>query len=55
MARFASPSITIPQLVFKDLINIWDNASRLYLDMCEIYIKTPPPYDWDGISTMNSK
>jgi len=24
----------------------------MYLDMCEIYIKTPPADDWDGVATM---
>jgi len=40
---------------FKSLILLWDNASLLYLDMCEIYIKTPPWNDWDGVSEMKSK
>ena len=41
--------------IFERLIDKWDNAWNMYLDMCNIYIKTPPSNDWDGISTMTSK
>ena len=41
--------------IFEKLIKEWDNAWRMYLDMCDIYIKTPPKDDWDWISTMDSK
>jgi adenylate cyclase len=41
--------------IFIKLIKEGDNAGRIYLDMCEIYIKTPPSKDWDGVSTMTSK
>ncbi len=41
--------------IFSNLINIWDNAWKMYLDMCEIYIKSPPWDDWDGVATMTWK
>ncbi len=41
--------------IFQNLLSNWDNAPRLYLDMCEIYLKTPPPADWDWVSEMLSK
>ena len=41
--------------IFEELINSWDNAWRMYFDMCEIYIKTPPANDWDWISVMTDK
>ena len=41
--------------IFQKLIKLNDDASKIYLDMCEIYIKTPPPLDWDSVSTMTSK
>lgn len=40
---------------FEKLILLWDAPPKLYLDMCEIYIKTPPSSDWEGISIMESK
>lgn len=40
---------------FTELIEMWDNASKLYLDMCELYIKSPPSSTWDWVSTMTSK
>lgn len=41
--------------IFLDLIEKWDNASKLYLDMCELYIKNPPSDTWEGVSDMKSK
>ncbi len=41
--------------VFTEVIKLWDNASKTYLDMCEIYLLNPPWEDWDGVSTMKSK
>lgn len=41
--------------IFEKLILLWDNAPKMYLDMCEIYIKNPPNSDWEGISVMESK
>ncbi|MDP1536314.1 MAG: GAF domain-containing protein [Burkholderiales bacterium] len=29
-----------------------DRPSRLYLERCEIYRKSPPPADWDGVWTL---
>lgn len=41
--------------IFEKLIKQWDNAPQIYLDMCEIYMKTPPSDDWDWVSTMSWK
>jgi len=41
--------------IFNDLISRWDKAWKMYLDMCEIYIKNPPSDDWDGVATMTWK
>ena len=41
--------------IFTKLIKNWDNAWKMYLDMCDIYIKTPPADDWNGIATMTWK
>jgi len=41
--------------IFKKLIWMWDNAWKMYLDMCEIYIKNPPWDDWNGVATMTWK
>ncbi|MDD3145197.1 MAG: adenylate/guanylate cyclase domain-containing protein [Candidatus Gracilibacteria bacterium] len=41
--------------IFEKLIKQGDNAPQIYLDMCEIYMKTPPSDDWDGVSTMSGK
>jgi hypothetical protein len=32
-----------------------DGPSKVYLDRCELYIKDPPPDDWDGVSVMKTK
>ena len=32
-----------------------DRPSSLYLQRCEIYRKTPPPEDWDGVWTLQSE
>lgn len=32
-----------------------DGPSRIYLDRCRIYARTPPPADWDGVSTMKEQ
>jgi adenylate cyclase len=41
--------------IFRKLIKMWDNAWKMYLDMCEIYIKNPPWDDWNGVATMTWK
>ena len=32
-----------------------DKTSRLYIERCEHYQQTPPPEDWDGVTTFTSK
>ncbi len=32
-----------------------DSPSRLYIQRCQMFLATPPPPDWDGISTMQTK
>ncbi len=40
---------------FLDLIKLWDNPSKFYLEMSEFYIKNPPLAEWDGVSEMKGK
>jgi adenylate cyclase len=42
--------------LFGDILkaNPADRPSRLYLERCEIYRKTPPPADWDGVWSLKS-
>ena len=35
--------------------NPGDALSRLYLDRCRHYQQAPPPPDWDGVWTMQTK
>jgi len=35
--------------------NPGDGPSRIYLERCAMYRRTPPPADWDGVSTMQGK
>lgn len=32
-----------------------DGPAKVYLERCEIYIKNPPPEDWDGVFVMKTK
>ena len=32
-----------------------DGPSILYKERCELYIKEPPPADWDGVFVMTTK
>lgn len=32
-----------------------DGPSRVFLQRCEAYIKTPPPKDWDGVFSLDEK
>ncbi len=32
-----------------------DGPSSVYLERCEMYIKNPPPPDWDGVFVMKTK
>ena len=32
-----------------------DGPSKLYIERCEVFMKNPPPKDWDGVFTMTSK
>lgn len=32
-----------------------DGPSKLYIERCETYIKTPPGDDWDGVFVMKTK
>jgi len=41
--------------IFEELMKQWDNAPKIYIDMCDLYIKTPPPDYWDWVSTMSWK
>lgn len=41
--------------IFLELIKLWDNPSKFYLEMSEFYIKNPPSAQWDGVSEMKGK
>lgn len=43
------------KIIFTKLVDLGDNPSQTYLDMCEIYLLNPPWEGWDWVSTMNSK
>ena len=30
-------------------------ASKVYYARCKLYIENPPPEDWDGVTTLESK
>ena len=32
-----------------------DGPSKLYIGRCEVFIKEPPPADWDGVFVMQTK
>lgn len=32
-----------------------DGPSQIYIERCEVFIKTPPPPDWDGVFVMTNK
>ena len=32
-----------------------DGPSKLYYERCVAYLKNPPPDDWDGVTTMDTK
>ena len=32
-----------------------DGPCKLYVDRCKMFIKEPPPADWDGVFTMTTK
>ncbi len=32
-----------------------DGPSKIYIERCEIFIKNPPPPDWDGVFVMTTK
>jgi adenylate cyclase len=42
--------------LFKEVIraNPADRPSSLYLERCEIYRKTPPPANWDGVWSLKT-
>lgn len=42
---------------FRQALTIWpgDRPSSLFLSRCELYLKTPPGDDWDGVWTMTAK
>ena len=41
--------------VFYDVAEVEDDASKLLLDRCMLYLKNPPPEDWDGAEVMKTK
>ena len=40
--------------LFKKIIST-DVPSKAFLERCELYLKTPPPTDWDGVFAMQTK
>ena len=42
---------------FKQAIKVLpdDGPSRIYVEKCEEYMKTPPPRGWDGVFVLKSK
>lgn len=32
-----------------------DGVSRTYMDRCDLYVKNPPPADWDGVFNLTEK
>ncbi len=43
--------------LFKKCLEILpgDGPSRIYVERCDAFIKTPPPPDWDGVFVMTTK
>jgi len=42
---------------FKKCLEIYpdDGPSKIYFDRCEVFIKEPPPENWDGVFVMTTK
>ncbi len=32
-----------------------DGPSKVYIERCDEYLKSPPPEDWDGVFVMKTK
>jgi hypothetical protein len=32
-----------------------DGPAQIYIERCDIFLKNPPPADWDGVFVMTSK
>jgi adenylate cyclase len=33
----------------------YDKLIEIYLERCEVFLKTPPPADWDGVYHLTEK
>ena len=40
---------------FEELLLLWDNPSKTYIERCKIFIKNPPEENWDWVWTMKTK
>lgn len=61
---FAEGRRLYKQMQFKDALEIFDEAltidpndgpSITYSERCKVYIKNPPPENWDGVFVMKTK
>lgn len=56
LAQYRAASFAAACQIFEELAdNFNDSPSRLYVERCKNYMQTPPPADWDGVYTAESK
>jgi hypothetical protein len=41
--------------MFENLVKLWDEPSKVYVDRCEKLLHTPLQPDWDGVWNMTDK
>ena len=57
LQRYRSREWSNAQRNFRDALaaNPNDGPSKVYIERCETYLKAPPPGEWDGVWTMQTK
>ena len=54
---YRSKNFTEAKDYFKKSLDIvpGDGPSQIYIERCDVFIKNPPPPDWDGVFVMTTK
>ncbi len=57
LALYRQRDWTAAERCFRDAAaaNPADEPSKIYLERCRSYARTPPPLDWDGVSSMKDR
>jgi adenylate cyclase len=55
LKKYFEKNFSEAKLMFENLVKLWDEPSKIYVDRCKKLLEIPPQSDWDGVWSMTDK